>query len=331
MTLAPSAAPRSGQMMRLVLDPMGEYHVSLDTVAEFEEAMRSDPRVRTVKSSRTIAKVSTRALRLWKKLHLGLPGAGATHPTRDCLVVLMSVDVRRCLPYFFLPGRKSVYLMDAWPNTHESIRELVRTFSVNHLFISSSMAAERLKSSLPRCTVTWVPEAIEPKNYRYLSNAGKDIDVLQMGRKYDTLHEAILPILDAKGKTYLYEKVKGNIVFPTRDAFVEGLARTKISICVPSNITHPDRSGDIETLSVRYLQSMASKCLVVGHAPAELVSLFGYNPVVEIDMANPAGHILSLLDDFDAHASLIERNFNTVVQHHTWHQRWAMMSRILFP
>lgn len=331
MSRAPSAVPPGGGKMQLILDPLEEYHVSLDTVAEFEEAMRSDPRVRTVKSSRFVAKATGRALRLWKALHLGLPGAGATHRTRDCLVVLMSVDVRRCLPYFLLPGRKSVYLMDAWPSTHESIRELVRTFSVNYLFISSSMAVERLKDDLPRCTLTWVPEAIEPGNYRYLPNTAKDIDVLQLGRKYDRLHEAIRPVLEAKGTTYLYEKVKGEIVFPTREAFVDGLARTKISICVPSNITHPDRSGDIETLSVRYLQSMASKCLVVGHAPAELVSLFGYNPVIEIDMADPAGQILSLLDDFDAHTSLIERNYATVAQHHTWHHRWAMMAGILFP
>ena len=331
MSAASPTVQRNRHGLRLLLDPLGEYHVSLDTIAEFEEAMCCDPRVHAVRSSRAVAKASARLLRLLTRMHLGLPAARATHSTRDCLVVLMSVDIRRCLPYFLLPGRKSVYLMDAWPNTHESIKDLVRTFSVNHLFISSSMAVERLKGDLPRCTVTWVPEAIEPKKYRYFPNADKDIAVLQLGRKYDKLHEAILPILEENGTAYLYEKVKGKIIFPTREAFVNGLARTKISICVPSNITHPDRSGDIETLSVRYLQSMASKCLVVGHAPAELVSLFGYNPVVEIDMADPAGQILSLLEDFDAHASLIERNYTTVAQHHTWHHRWEMMAGLLFP
>ena len=82
---------------------------------------------------------------------------------------------------------------------------------------------------------------------------------------------------------------------------------------------------------MRYLQSMVSKCLVVGHAPAELTALFGYNPVVELDMHDPAAHILALLDDPREYATLIERNYETVVQHHTWHHRWAMIAKVLFP
>ena len=188
-----------------------------------------------------------------------------------------------------------------------------------------------MQRELAQCDVSWVPEAIEPESYAFLPAARKNIDVLQLGRRYDMLHEMLLTPLAQRGKVYLYEKEKGRIVFPTREGFVDGLARTKISVCVPSSITHPEQAGDIEVLSMRYLQSMTSKCLVVGHAPAELVSLFGYNPVVEIDMADPAQHILSLLDTFADYSALIERNYDMVTRHHTWHHRWAMISQKVFP
>ncbi len=331
MSPGPSPAQHTGRVLRLLLDPIEEYHVSLDTIAECQNAMRSDARVRAIQAHRMVAESATRIVRGLARLHAAFPGELSPHGRYDLFVVLMSVDFRRCLPYFVLPGRKSVYLMDAWPGTHESIKNLVRTFSVKHLFLSSSVAVRRLAPVLADCQVAWIPEAIDPTSYHSLSWEMKDIDVLQLGRRFDQVHEKILSALEQKGKQYLYEKVKGELVFATRGGFVDGLARTKISICVPSSITHPELSGDIEVLSMRYLQSMVSKCLVVGHAPAELTALFGYNPVVELDMKDPAAHILALLGDHRAYEPLIERNYETVVQRHTWHHRWEMMSKVLFP
>ena len=141
----------------------------------------------------------------------------------------------------------------------------------------------------------------------------------------------ISPVLEKAGKTYLYEKEKGGIVFPSREEFVAGLARSKISICFPSSMTHPDRAGDVETMTTRYLQSMISKCLVLGHAPAEMVELFGYNPVVEMDMADPAGQIVEMLRDYASYLPFIEKNFSLVSEDHTWAKRWDRMAQVLFP
>ena len=79
-------------------------------------------------------------------------------------------------------------------------------------------------------------------------------------------------------KSYLCEKVMGEIILPTRAAFIDGLAPSKVSVCFPCNVTHPQRCGDTETMTQRYLQSMASKCLIIGHAPAEMTALFGLQP-----------------------------------------------------
>ena len=111
---------------------------------------------------------------------------------------------------------------------------------------------------------------------------------------------------------------------------MDGLARSRISICVPSNITHPARAGDVETMTIRYLQSMVSKCLVVGYAPKEMIELFGYNPVVEIDMENPADQLLDILNNFVKYTPLIEKNYNSVLKNHTWRQRWTEIADVIF-
>jgi len=74
---------------------------------------------------------------------------------------------------------------------------------------------------------------------------------------------------------------------------------------------------------------MVSKCLVLGHAPKEMIELFGYNPVVEIDMQDPQEQLLSIMNNFREYIPLIEKNYQMVIHHHTWMCRWNQIKRIL--
>ena len=251
--------------------------------------------------------------------------------SRDYFAVMMDLDVSDVAGYLARDARKSVYIFDAWPAKHRQIIELVRAWGIQYAFVSSSQAAERLAAAADRGTFIWVPEGIDVARYRYRLPLERDIDVLQLGRKFDDHHRVIVPALANAGKSYVFEKEKGKVIFPTREEFVNGLARSRISICVPSSVTHPERAGDIETMTVRYLQSMASRCLVLGHAPSEMIDLFGYNPVVEIDMSDPAGQILELLAWYESYLGLIDKNYSVVAGHHTWDSRWSRMSEVLFP
>lgn len=254
-----------------------------------------------------------------------------TEPSRDYFAVMMDLDPSRVAPWFVQSARKSIYIFDAWPAKHAEITRFVDSWGIQYAFVSSSQASERLDAVSEHCTFMWVPEGIDPTRYQQRSFIERDIDVLQLGRRHDAHHALIAPALEEAGKSYLYEKQKGTIVFPRREDFVGGLARSRISICVPSNVTHPERAGDIETMTIRYLQSMVSKCLVLGHAPAEMIELFGYNPVVEIDMGSAAEQILEILARYEDYLPLIERNFSLVTAEHTWARRWDRMAAVLFP
>jgi len=74
---------------------------------------------------------------------------------------------------------------------------------------------------------------------------------------------------------------------------------------------------------------MASKCLVLGKAPEEMIQLFGYNPVVEVNMENPAEQSIEILENYENYNELIEMNYKTVVEYQTWAKRWDQISTIL--
>ena len=75
----------------------------------------------------------------------------------------------------------------------------------------------------------------------------------------------------------------------------------------------------------RYVEAMAAGCLPVGHAPAELVELFGYNPVAEINLASAAQHVRAILDRIEDWKPLIRRNRERLLQVGTWDVRARTM------
>ena len=324
--------------MKLILNPKNHSHVAIGIAVELEDAILSDPsqKVQAVRSSE---RISGKVFSAWSKMERILPQfilKLISAVTAKLLVfgphyfnVLMTPNWTRCFPYILFPGKKSVYIFDAWPSLHDDIIKVTRSHHFSHVFVSSSQVVERLEDMIERPVFSWVPEGIDSHKYKFLDYHEKDIEVLELGRKYEIYHNHIVEALRVDGRMHLFEEKKGQLIFPTEKDLIDGLARTKISICVPSNITHPERAGDIETMTVRYLQSMASKCLVVGHAPQEMVELFGYNPVVEIDMEKPAQQIREILENFADYIPLIEKNYTETVTNHTWAKRWEQIVGIM--
>ena len=56
--------------------------------------------------------------------------------------------------------------------------------------------------------------------------------------------------------------------------------------------------------------------------------MFGFNPVIEIDLSNPVGQIETIINNFDTFIPLIEKDYQQVLQHHTWSNRWNQMKNI---
>lgn len=233
----------------------------------------------------------------------------------------------KAFPYFCQPARlRMVWMYDAWENQLAEIERTFRRHRINVAFVSSLQATEYLNTrGIERFAAYWVPEAVTLTNYRSKPATERRIEVLQMGRRWDAYHDAIEEFCRREKLVYLYEKHPGEIIFPTRREFLDALASSKISICVPSSITNQARSGKIATMTWRYLESMAAKCLVLGRLPEEMKKLFDYDPMIEIDMSNPRGQLRDLVDNYLDYLPLIERNYEFVQKNHQWPNRIQLM------
>ena len=318
----------------LITGNEGEERPSETVIREFEEAISESEFNQEVHTDSYV--VSRLFFRLWKSFLFR--GIFKNHSLRffklifggckNYLIVLMGPRFPKCFPHVFGSGLKAIYLFDAWPKYFNYILRFVNDFDINYLFVSSKQAAESLNKLIGKNNVFWVPEGVKPGDYKFLPAANRNIDVLTFGRNFDNFHQQIVEKLALKKVNYMFSSGNEKL-FPDKKSFTDGLSGAKISVCFPTTVTHPERAGGVETMTNRFLQSMASKCLVLGKAPKEMIQLFGYNPVVEVDMENPAEQIIEILENYENYSELIEKNYKTVVENQTWVNRWEQILTIL--
>ncbi|GHB59251.1 glycosyltransferase [Persicitalea jodogahamensis] len=304
------------------------YPTSFDVLREFEDTIENQgAHVNTIyNNSRFVPLLYKSAL---IKLNVSLPNIIPQNKrsARFCSVQ-MGPDFGKILPYCSKNSATYAYFFDIWPQFFGVMEKFLKKSGITHVFVSSSVLAEKLKSK-GYDNVSWIPEGVNSESYRYLAYENKDIDVLELGRKHQTIHEKIKNHLNLHGRKHIYEKIKGKIIFSDQGKMIQGMARSKISICFPKSETHPQLAGPISTMTNRYLQSMASKCLVVGTMPEEMKQLFGYEPVVTLDQKDPALHLENILINYSSYFPLIEKNYKAIVEQHTWENRWHQMLKVM--
>jgi len=316
-----------GIKMRLLQSNDDEYF--LDCIDELYRTIEEDSTGFT--AQRILVKFSRFKTFLVQKLIL-FPGLFKYRiKLRDRKVInfasMISGDFRLLIPSAFSSTNNFIYMYDVWPRFHSWIFPLLDFFRVKYVFFSSKQVLEifNAKYGHIKCKAMWIPEALIAGDYIYKNLADRNIDVLEFGRMYDEYHELIKGSLALHKKNHVYRTPDKYFLFADKPAFTAALASSKIVICVPSNITNPDRSEFISSMTLRYLQAMASKCLVVGSLPSDMEEIFGYNPVVEIDMDNASDQIIAILNNYESYLPLIEKNYEAVLANHQWKNRWTIM------
>lgn len=211
---------------------------------------------------------------------------------------------------------------DCWPRDYTRWEKIFRRHKVEVAFFTCKDAARHFSRTIPGMHSYWLPEACDPNVYvasRALIHRG--IDVLELGRRNAQWHGEVSPMLESSGMVHLYETAPGILIFKTRQALLEGLADTKVSVCFPSSWTHPSRSGPSETVTHRYFESIASGCLVLGHCPQELAELFGYSPVVEVEDRDVSGQLHHILANIGDYQEFVNQNVCRLQEVGTWDVR----------
>lgn len=298
------------------------HHVSMDLYYEFESRIIIKPDWEIISGVRSIqARFLRQLLKFIPPIQLPIK--------KHKNYVVIGYQKEKFFPFFYFKADlKVLWMYDAWEPLFDEIEKTIRAYKINLVFTASKQSADYFNTlNIPNFKSQWIPEGIDVAQYQFIPYQERTTDVLQLGRKWNEYHEKIKTI--ESNLVYLYEKKVGQIIFPTREEFLFGLANSKISICVPSDITHPNITGCISTITNRYLQSMASRCLILGKLPYDMLHLFDYNPIVEIDEENPVAQIESILANFDTYIPLIEKNYEAVKNLHNWDNRVAQIENFI--
>jgi hypothetical protein len=244
---------------------------------------------------------------------------------------LMGLTERRLFPTGFF-SESIVLCFDCWPGDYHRWLSFFSRCRVRLAFFTASRSAEHFEE-IADMDAIWLPEATDPGNYqpeRPLRE--RSIDVLELGRRDEEIHARLLAGLSDNGVRHLYarpdpgaRKYKHGIVFPTSEALAEGLGDTKVALTFPASRTHPALAQGVSTVTHRYFELMASKCVLLGECPPELERLFGYLPVIDIDRESPAEQVRALLDDMSPLQELVDRNYERLLEVATWDIRAAAL------
>ena len=317
-------------MYELIVSKYNPKHVSIDTVIEFEKEF-PQKYIKINKYEKIFYIINKLPFKTGKIVNLFFRKILSVFPSsKNVIAILMGQgQISKLEPYFWRRSKNAIYMFDCWEPSLYAIEKIINKYKLKYFFSSSKQSTKILKDKCKNSECVWVPEAITIRNYKYYHIDDKNIDVIQVGRKYDFYHQKIVNNCLEVGISYLYEKVRGVIMLPERVEFIEALARSKISICFSSDITHPKRSGIISTMTQRYLQSMASKCLIIGNVPNDMYELFDYIPIIEADLNSPFEQISNILKNFNSYQKLIEKNYLEVLNKHQWKNRIDLILSII--
>lgn len=302
-------------------------HYSMHVASEFETEIAENT------NWISVDEISPKAARIWRLIGKRLGGRtwGKWIKRKPALfsVLMTPHNVTKFYPHFvYNYPLKAIYFFDAWPDLGENVEWLVNAYGVDIVFFSAKRAVALFAPRL-NAECRWLPEALHFRNVRPQPITNRDIDVVSFGRQFKDYHEKLVGPIEASPNSYLYEPAPGQVLFPDQASFFEGIGRSKISICFPAARTHPEKAKGVSTMTQRYLQSMASGCLVVGETPEEMRELFDYDPIVQADLNDPFGQIQEILANLDRYQDLIARNQREVEANHQWKHRIADIQSVL--
>ena len=250
-------------------------------------------------------------------------------PGRAYILAIEWIYEERLFPICFF-GEIIPLCFDCWPKDYELWLDIFKRHRIRVAFFTARQSCEYFRKMLPGMACHWLPEAADPSEYQFRTPlAERSIDVLELGRSSDKYHDAVRGTLVKAGRVHIFRAAGQRRIFSTREDLMKAWSDTKVSICFPKTMTDKVKAGGLETVTFRYFESMASCCLIVGHCPAELEDLFGYNPVVQADMDNAAAQLLTILDKIDSYQELVAKNHKRMLEIGSWEVRVKSMLHTL--
>lgn len=236
---------------------------------------------------------------------------------------LMGTKPRLAFPHGYR-GRLVLFVWDCWPSETRRWERIFELLRPSLVCFTARDAAEYWGPRLGGERAVWLPEAIDPHVYRPdRALADRAVDLLEMGRRHEPFHAAAVELFQSMpGRQHVFSRPDGPPLFRTRADLVSGIGATKMLACFPASTTHPEgRARSWEVMTYRYLEAAASKTLIVGQIPRDMVELFGFVPGLQLDAADVASLLADVLERPEDYQGLVDRTHRRLLEIGTWSTR----------
>ena len=239
---------------------------------------------------------------IFQTIWYGEPRLVFVQPVSLYFDVSTSVLTHEIIPFFW----------DCWPCFYDKVESWLKKHKVKTAIFTSSQEMTEIKRRLPDLNVVHCPEGVDTSIYKEGKELKyRDIDILEFGRPNNIISSNI-PLLNTVRTAEITPRLSDQ-------ELREMMENAKITICFPRNITHPEETGNVETLTQRYWEAMLSRMVIIGHCPQELKDLIGYNPVIEYDYSTEAAsQIENILCHIEDYQSLVDKNRYAALKHGDW-------------
>lgn len=213
-------------------------------------------------------------------------------------------------------------IWDSWPKYWKRLSRSIKRNKIKVVFFTASQTAEKIESLIPGVKCFHLPEGINISSYnKGINLEDRSIDLLELGRVMSRFHDQIQITKIPSLKTHIYRSPEDRLLFADHNTLVAGLSDSKVTVCFPRCDSHPEITGEVETLTQRYWECMLSRTLIIGRAPKELIDFIGYNPVIVVDWGNINMQLDELLKNISKYQNVVDNNYKTAIQMSSWDNR----------
>ncbi len=224
-------------------------------------------------------------------------------------------------------GEVAVWVPEVWPSQFDDKRLRREPYGIaDHLFVGTKDAPDVLERILDRQAhaLTWAADVVRFRPT--VVDAVRPIEILNIGRRIEELHERLLAWSMSDEHFYEYDTTVGSMVLEPR-AHRERLAALyrRSSVAVTSYPKH-DVYGEAcaSDIPSRLWEGLAAGCLMIGRAPKAAAQCEIVGDVVVRDLPADADAAICELTAMVDADSIGERWRNLTIAHraHDWAHRW---------
>ena len=226
------------------------------------------------------------------------------------------------------------WLGEIWAADILANRDLLRALrSFDYVFLNSQGTVGPLSDFLDR-QCHFLPTGVDTIRFNPLpKNPNRSIDVYNIGRRWEGVHQRLLQAASEGGLFYVYDSYQSMATMEPidykqhRELFANMAKRSKYFLVWPGKMNLPEETQGQVEIGYRYFEGAAAGAVMIGQAAdcAAFHDLFPW-PGAVVEIQPDGSDALSVLADLSSNpervSAISRRNASESLLRHDWIYRW---------